>query len=62
MPKVLMLDEPTSALDEKNSVSVIANIIKYCAENKIELIIVTHDPSIREQENANVIKLERRNM
>jgi len=61
MPKVLMLDEPTSALDEKNSVLMIANIIKYCSENKIELIIVTHDPSIREQENAKVYKLERRN-
>lgn len=58
-PKVVMLDEPTSALDEKNSVLMIANILAFCKEYGIEVIIVTHDYRIRDQFFGNVIKLER---
>jgi len=58
-PKVIMLDEPTSALDEKNSISVISNILEYCKENNIEVIIVTHDMAVRQQFDGNIISLER---
>ena len=58
-PKVIMLDEPTSALDEKTSILVIENILGYCKQNDIEIIIVTHDRSVKEGFEGKVIELER---
>lgn len=45
-PKVILLDEPTSALDEKNSHRVMENIINFCKEKNIDMVIVSHDKSI----------------
>lgn len=59
LPKVIMLDEPTSALDEKNSISVVGNIIEFCRENDIEIIIVTHDRAVKENFEGNVIELKK---
>lgn len=45
-PSVIMLDEPTSALDEKNSHEMMKNIITFCKEENIELVIVSHNKAI----------------
>ncbi len=60
LPKVLMFDEPTSALDTKNSNEVIQNIISFCKENNISIIIVSHDNNLTEKfsENTIIIKKE----
>ena len=42
-PKVILLDEPTSALDDKNSHKVMENIINFCKEKNIDVVIVSHD-------------------
>lgn len=45
-PKVILLDEPTSALDEKNSRKMIKNIINFCFDKNIDIVIVSHDQNI----------------
>jgi len=56
-PKVIMLDEPTSALDEKNSHKIIENIIKFCKEKHIDIIIVSHDKNIVDEFCENKIEI-----
>ncbi len=48
-PEVILLDEPTSALDEKTSRKIIKNIINFCKEKKIDIVIVSHDANIVEE-------------
>lgn len=57
LPKVLMLDEPTSALDKENSTNVIHNIINFCKEQGIVVIIVSHDNQIVEHFAENIITI-----
>ncbi|MCY7363578.1 MAG: ABC transporter ATP-binding protein, partial [Ignavibacteria bacterium] len=45
-PKLILADEPTANLDKKNSDSVIGLIKNLCTENKIALIIVSHDKDV----------------
>lgn len=45
-PSVIMLDEPTSALDEKNSHEMMENIINFCKEKNIDIIIVSHNKTV----------------
>ncbi|EPY2272897.1 ABC transporter ATP-binding protein [Clostridium sporogenes] len=45
-PKVILLDEPTSALDEKNSHKIMRNIISFCKEKNIDIVIVSHNKNI----------------
>jgi putative ABC transport system ATP-binding protein len=59
-PKVLMLDEPTSALDEHTANIVMANIIGFCKENHITLLVVSHDKLLQEKYAQTVIRLEGR--
>jgi putative ABC transport system ATP-binding protein len=56
-PKVILLDEPTSALDEKNSHKVMSNIINFCKEKDIEVVIVSHDKNIVEEFCENKIEI-----
>jgi len=56
-PKVILLDEPTSALDEKNSHKIIGNIIGFCKEKNIDIVIVSHDKSIVEDFCENKIEI-----
>jgi len=63
MPKVLLLDEPTSALDSQNSNDIFENIFGFCKENKITLIVVSHDKLLADrfsEEQIELIKLDRR--
>lgn len=59
-PEIIMLDEPTSALDNKNTFSVIGNILSFCKNNKSTVIIVSHDKELTEKFGENNITLERR--
>jgi putative ABC transport system ATP-binding protein len=59
-PTVLMLDEPTSALDKQNSVNVMKNIMTYCNENQITVVVVSHDPALTETYADNIITIEKR--
>ncbi len=58
MPKVLMLDEPTSALDLKTSVLMMENLVSYCKENRITMIVVSHDKALAERFADKIIVLE----
>ena len=57
-PKVVLLDEPTSALDERNSHIVIGNIILFSKENRITLLIVTHDHELAKNFADKVVNIE----
>ncbi|MDD7793381.1 ABC transporter ATP-binding protein [Clostridium sp. 'White wine YQ'] len=56
-PKVILLDEPTSALDEKNSSKMVKNIISFCKEKNIEIVIVSHDKNITNEFCENKIEI-----
>lgn len=57
-PNVLMLDEPTSALDKENSVKVMKNVLSYCKEYEITVVVVSHDSNITEKFADNIIEIE----
>lgn len=59
-PKVLMLDEPTAALDSKNSFAVIRDVIEYCKDNNITVIVVSHDNKLEEEFSEHTILLEKK--
>lgn len=48
-PRLLLADEPTANLDKKNSVIVIDLIKALCRENKILLLLVSHEKEVVEQ-------------
>ena len=48
-PKVLLADEPTANLDKKNSGIVIDLIKNLCHENKIILLLVSHEKEVVEE-------------
>lgn len=58
-PRVLMLDEPTSALDGETARKVMSNILAYCHEESITVIVVSHDKSLTEKFAENILALER---
>lgn len=62
-PKIILCDEPTASLD-KDSVSIVMNELKSLAENGKAVIVVTHDPRLKEYahrivevKNGNVTEL-----
>lgn len=46
-PKIILCDEPTASLD-KDSVSIVMNELKALAENGKAVVVVTHDPRLKE--------------
>jgi putative ABC transport system ATP-binding protein len=60
LPKIVMLDEPTSALDKENSHRVIQNVINFCKEKGITMIVISHDPLLSENFSEQTIRIERR--
>lgn len=46
-PQVVLLDEPTAALDAATATKVLANIIQHTKQNSRELIVISHDDSLR---------------
>ncbi|MBE5965384.1 MAG: ABC transporter ATP-binding protein [Lachnospiraceae bacterium] len=57
LPKVIMLDEPTSALDKDNSKKVIQNVIDFCREKEIAVIVVSHDNQIITAFAENIVSI-----
>ena len=57
-PKVLMLDEPTSALDDKTADGLMERILSHCREQKITLIVVSHDKTLAARYADHTITLE----
>ena len=45
-PRIILADEPTGALDSKTGVEVMQLLQQLNREEKITMIIVTHDPSV----------------
>lgn len=45
-PEVILLDEPTAALDKESSVDVMAQIYRFCEENGMASVTISHDPNI----------------
>lgn len=57
LPKVLMLDEPTSALDKDNGYNVMQNVISFCKEKGITVIIISHDNNLTETFGENIVAI-----
>ncbi len=56
-PQVFMLDEPTSALDSENSNKMIKNILEFCDNAKMTLIIISHNDEITAKYATKIISL-----
>lgn len=56
-PEVLLLDEPTSALDSSTADCVMMNIINYCKQNGITLIVVSHDTTLANRYGEQIINI-----
>lgn len=59
MPEVLMLDEPTAALDSENSTLVMKNIVNFCHEQGITLIVVSHNQTLADMFAENIIEINK---
>ncbi|MFH5834960.1 ATP-binding cassette domain-containing protein [Proteiniclasticum sp. C24MP] len=60
LPKVIMMDEPTSALDATTAGKVLDNLKKFCRENGITMIVVSHDEKLSEVYADEVLTITRR--
>ena len=47
-PKLLLCDEPTGNLDSKTGMEIIRLLVKLHREEEMTLLVVTHEPSVRE--------------
>lgn len=50
-PKIILADEPTGALDSKTGIEVMELLKRLNREERITMIIVTHDPGVAAQTN-----------
>ena len=48
-PRLLVADEPTGSLEPKTATSVMSLLLELCEEEKVTLLLVTHDRGIAEQ-------------
>mgnify|MGYP001600435585 CR=1 FL=1 len=44
--RIVAADEPTGSLDPKTAASVMELLLELCGENKVTLLLVTHDQGI----------------
>lgn len=51
--RVILADEPTGNLDRDTSVTVVNNLVDICKNNKITLVVVSHDDSVLSRLNIN---------
>ena len=56
-PFLILADEPTSALDNENKKNFLDCLMNICDEEKVTLLMVTHDTSLNKNFN-NYINLE----
>jgi lipoprotein-releasing system ATP-binding protein len=45
-PPILLADEPTGNLDQKTSHGIQDLLLQVCTENKVTMLLVTHDPDL----------------
>jgi len=57
LPRVLMLDEPTSALDAKISAELMQNLLPFCKEKEISVIIISHDGQLARNFANTIIRI-----
>ena len=48
-PKLIVADEPTGSLDPKTSQGVMDLLLELCAEEKVTLLLVTHETEIADR-------------
>ncbi len=48
-PKLIVADEPTGSLDPKTAEGVMALLLELCSEEKVTLLLVTHDRGIADR-------------
>ncbi|MGI6139085.1 MAG: ABC transporter ATP-binding protein [Candidatus Hydrogenedentales bacterium] len=48
-PKIIVADEPTGSLDPKAADSVMTLLLELCAQEKVTLLLVTHDKGIADR-------------
>ncbi len=53
-PRIILADEPTGALDSKTSNEVMELLKELNREEKVTMIIVTHDPKVAEQTDRKI--------
>ena len=54
-PKILLADEPTGNLDSKNGQHIFDLMTQLHAQNKVTLVLVTHDPTLAAQAQRQII-------
>lgn len=54
---VFLMDEPTAALDEKTSIELMQNFRRYCGENNITVVCISHSNKLVEVFADDIIKL-----
>lgn len=57
--KVIMLDEPTSALDKETGSIVMAQIKEYCFNKGLRAFVISHDESLVEMYQDQIINLNK---
>lgn len=56
-PKMIILDEPTNGLDERSKNEVMAILKKLQTEDKVTIVLVTHDPDSVKNNSTKVLQL-----
>ena len=54
-PKILLADEPTGNLDSKNGQHIFDLMTQLHAQNKVTLVLVTHDPTLAAQAQRQIV-------
>ncbi|MBK7394058.1 MAG: ABC transporter ATP-binding protein [Chloracidobacterium sp.] len=54
-PKILLADEPTGNLDSKNGQHIFDLMTQLHAQNKVTLVLVTHDPVLAAQAQRQIV-------
>jgi lipoprotein-releasing system ATP-binding protein len=54
-PPILLADEPTGNLDQKTSHAIQDLLLKICAENRVTMLLVTHDMDLARRMPAQVV-------